>query len=77
MEEFRESRNRNFDDLLAVEADRDNADEEAAGKRNDAIIISGDRRRQLRPTETMPTWRQQASAMTRSSSAATGGDSRG
>jgi hypothetical protein len=61
---------------------------EAAGERNDAIIISGgDRRRQLRPTETtMPTWRrqlkptetiprrrQQASAMARLSSAATGG----
>jgi hypothetical protein len=52
----------------AVEADGNDADvEEAAGERNnDATIISGARRRQLRPTETtMPTtWRQQASAMT-------------
>ncbi len=50
-----------------VEADGNDADvEEAAGERNnDATIISGARRRQLRPTETtMPTWRQQASAMT-------------
>jgi hypothetical protein len=40
--------------------------EAAAGERNSAIIISGDWRRQLRPTETMPTRRrrQQASAKT-------------
>ncbi len=30
-------------------------DETAAGERNDAIIISGARRRQSRPTETRPT----------------------
>ncbi len=57
--------------------DGDDADvEAAAGERNDAIIISGNRRRQSRPMETTPTWRQQASAMTRSSSVApAGGDS--